>query len=203
VTADQIFPTILSLPGPSALTEYITENYSFDTEFVCRSFHPNNTFLVTGRNGRYILRVYRNDIHWLTEKSHYQYVKDLAPKLRKKISEIDFNEDDFGIIGGDFHGDNHFFTKDNRLTHFDFELCSYGWRVFDLAVFRHYKGRSDKLWNRFLKDYQSIRPLKAYELESIPAFVIIRQIWEMGSVAACAEAESWLLRGQWDSGSMN
>ena len=309
MTTDQVFPTILSLPDPKALAEYITTNYSIDTDFICQSFHPNNIYLVTGKNDRYIFKVYRNDVHWLTEKSQYQFeldwldflhqkklpvshpiprrdglflgelnapegirycvlfsfaegsktldedkaeifgksiaeihvgsndfdfnpkyrrhytdldwlltesvdrlddfldssrryiyqhVKNLALELRQKITGYDFKEDDYGIIGGDFHGDNHAFTEDNRLTHFDFELCSYGWRVFDLAVFRHYRGKSNRLWNRFLKGYQSICPLRAYELDSIPTFVMIRQIWVMGSVTTYVEAESWLLRGQWD-----
>src|SRR5690606_25087647 len=83
----------------------------------------------------------------------------IAAGARAQIAALDFDDDAFGVIGGDFHGSNQHFTKDNRLGLFDFDLCSYGWRAYDIAVFRWSRGRSAELWQGFLRGYESLRPL--------------------------------------------
>ncbi|WP_429842749.1 hypothetical protein [Brevibacillus sp. FIR094] len=38
---------------------------------------------------------------------------------------------------GDLQGNfNTNFCDDNTYTHFDFDLCGYGWRAYDLAAFK-------------------------------------------------------------------
>lgn len=121
----------------------------------------------------------------------------LASMLKEKIlSLLAFKGNDWGMIGGDFHGFNQNFIENRRLTLFDFDLCGYGWRSYDLAVFRWLQlsdldvgvyavqtwvnGRFFK-WLSFLSGYQSVRRLSPAEKEAIPLFVQIRQIWWMGS----------------------
>ena len=53
----------------------------------------------------------------------------LTDKLRQQISYVERTKETYGIIAGDMHGYNQHFTKDNQLTMFDFEFCTYGYRV--------------------------------------------------------------------------
>jgi Ser/Thr protein kinase RdoA (MazF antagonist) len=152
------------------------------------------------------------DLEWLIDKpmrrlidflsAHRPEVVEqtvrIAEEAKTKIQALDFAGDAFGIIGGDFHGGNHHFTKDNRIAHFDFELCSYGWRAYDIAIFRWARGRFNSLWQGFLKGYESVRPLSAAEREAIPTFVILRQVWLMGSHTTYPTAIGQIRRNHWD-----
>ncbi|MBN9288284.1 MAG: hypothetical protein BGO43_09430 [Gammaproteobacteria bacterium 39-13] len=133
---------------------------------------------------------------WLLEKNK---LRDLSIQLKEKIHDLNLGEEAWGIIGGDFHGYNQHFSPENHVTLFDFDLCGYGWRAYDLAVFRwlqvsdtdvgstywqaFLKGRL-RLWSKFLSGYQAVRQLRQNELVAIPFFVQIRQIWLMGSYIA-------------------
>lgn len=152
------------------------------------------------------------DLTWLLDQSVHRldqfldhqhryisnYVSEIAKPLREAIDTIPFTGDEYGIIGGDFHGDNHHFAQDDEITHFDFDLCSYGWRAYDLAVFRSVRGKSQQIWHNALSGYQSIRALSPNEMKAIPTFVLIRHIWVMGSVTTYKEAPKLLESGLWD-----
>ena len=76
-------------------------------------------------------------------QSDVSRIAEHAEELKAQITELDFGSDGWGIIGGDFHGWNLHFTENNELTLFDFDLCGYGWRAFDLAVYRWSEGKKD------------------------------------------------------------
>jgi Ser/Thr protein kinase RdoA (MazF antagonist) len=133
-----------------------------------------------------------------TRREDLEFLSHLAEQLRERVQETPFPGDEYGIIGGDFHGSNHHFTEDNRLTHFDFDLCSYSWRAYDIAIFRWAAGRSDELWAPFLQGYQSVRKLSEAELDLIPTFVQCRRIWIMGSHTTYPEANLWIDDAYWD-----
>lgn len=137
--------------------------------------------------------------HFLGERrpKDVALVAEHAALLKSKILKLDFGADGWGIIGGDFHGWNLHFTEDNQLTLFDFDLCGYGWRAFDLAVFRWSDAGKDPNWAAFLDGYQSRRPLNLAEVEAIPLFVDIRQIWMMGSHTTYPWATRWSLNDQY------
>ncbi len=135
-----------------------------------------------------------------------QRLDELAAQLKEKVlSLLSFKEAEWGMIGGNFNGFNQHFVGNDQLTLWDFDLCGYGWRAYDLGVFRwmqfsdvrtgahaleaFLKGNFFK-WKRFLSGYQSIRPLSGAELEAIPLFVQIRQIWHMG---ACVKSPNPLM----------
>jgi Ser/Thr protein kinase RdoA (MazF antagonist) len=115
-------------------------------------------------------------------KEDVHYLRVLAANLKARIESIPFSGDEYGIIGGDFHGQNHHIDEQGKITHFDFDLCGYGWRAYDVAVFRWARARDDDdMWNAFLKGYNSVRPLSDNEMKAISVFVLIRHIWLMGS----------------------
>ncbi len=120
--------------------------------------------------------------------------------FRKIEGSVAFRQSICVHTGGkrDFHGANCHFTEDNEIAHFDFDLCSYSWRAYDLAIYRWSTGRADHLWQAFPEGYQSVRPLSPTEREAVPTFVVMRQIWLMGSHTTYPDARSWLRQNHWD-----
>lgn len=131
-------------------------------------------------------------------KNNYQfdirYLISICKKINLIISKFEttFIQDEWGLIGGDFHQENHFVDDAGKITLFDFDLCGYGWRAYDLAVFKwslfsinNIKLRTKNcknLWQAFLKGYDNYRHLSKSELAIINTFVQARQIWVMGSL---------------------
>jgi len=110
-----------------------------------------------------------------------------AMKLPRTIPE-------YGICHGDLHAMNVFFKDPDKLTLFDFDCIGYGWRAYDVSVFLwslHWAGRDavrrKRCWNAFLKGYQSERRLSRKELQTIPIFGAMRQIWLMGTHASISK----------------
>lgn len=111
------------------------------------------------------------------------FFRGLAPSLKGTLRGLPRSAPFYGIVGGDFHGWNHFFSSDHRLTFFDFDMCGYGWRVYDLAVFFW----SAKLRPEMrvtvadvLQGYEAVRPLLDVERAALPALVKVRHLWIMG-----------------------
>lgn len=94
--------------------------------------------------------------------------------------------DAWGVIGGDFHNTNVHFDKDGNPTFFNFDLCSYGWRAYDIATFlanTNLLHESVEYSEAFFAGYYSVRPLQEAEHQSLQPFMTLRRIWLMGSFA--------------------
>ena len=63
---------------------------------------------------------------------------------------------------------------------FDFDLCGYGWRAFDLALVR--LQFDDLHWAVFLDAYDSVRPMSDAERDSIADFVSLWPMWHIGDL---------------------
>lgn len=95
---------------------------------------------------------------------------------------------DWGICHGDLQGNfNTNFCEDNTYTHFDFDLCGYGWRAYDLAAFKLSRilieeddELVESLWNAFLKGYTEVHPLSENDQAAASLMTGIRQLWLMG-----------------------
>ncbi|MEK4251865.1 phosphotransferase [Paenibacillus sp. FSL W7-1287] len=118
--------------------------------------------------------------------SDWIYLKTLGEKLKEQVLKLSLNHLDWGICHGDLgNGNVHFYQK--NLTFFDFDCCGVGWRGYDIAVYRWDTKKSgepnseeDKIWEAFLKGYKEIKHLRAIDLNIVPLFVSIRQLWWMG-----------------------
>jgi len=127
------------------------------------------------------------------------YLNFLSKELKDRLESIEKTEGVFGIVAGDVHGYNQHFTENNQLTMFDFEFCAYGYRIYDLATFRWSRGSDNlELWHAFLDGYQSIRVLNKTEIESIDAFVKIRNLWWMGCILKMPEYKEMLGNDFWE-----
>lgn len=124
-------------------------------------------------------------------KNDYEYLKGIGEKLKAIIEEtLPKTEPLYGVCHGDIHTGNLNFKDDGSLTIFDFDCCGYGWRAYEIAVYRwlqeinKHTAKEDnpkKLqWDKFLEGYNEVRSLSAEEIEAVNVFVAIRHIWTMG-----------------------
>jgi Ser/Thr protein kinase RdoA (MazF antagonist) len=127
-----------------------------------------------------------------------EYLLQLAYRLRQEC-EIAAVQLSRGFCHGDAWGENAHLTP-AAVTFFDFDCCGSGWRSDDLAVFFYGQlllDRPDRSTHcaALLDGYQARRSIAGPDLEAIPLFVLLRQIWHMGLHAAGSE--------NWGSGWIN
>jgi Ser/Thr protein kinase RdoA (MazF antagonist) len=116
----------------------------------------------------------------------FAYLLALAPLLKQAADKLPRHGPEYGICHGDVNEGN-FLVAEQGWALLDFEYFGYGWRVFDIGTFFNNQlhqlgpkeGARDVL-AAFLAGYQSVRPLSQIELEALPFFVVLRQIWLLG-----------------------
>jgi len=95
------------------------------------------------------------------------------------ISLVDEGAMDIGFCHGDLHGFNAHLDGD-VITHYDFEECGFGYRIYDLATFRwsfYFNDSGVDQWTAFLDGYQTIRKTAETDILLLDTFVLIRHIW--------------------------
>jgi len=115
----------------------------------------------------------------------------MADRLERCLAGLPLDALDFGFCHGDLYEENAL-REGERVTLIDFDCCGFGWRAYDLAVYR-WRYRDDpagaSLWSAFLDGYLGARPLGAADLAAVPLFVPLRAIWLRG--LHCSEARDW------------
>jgi len=137
----------------------------------------------------------RLDLQWLLENSmtvirtHLAHradalstIETIARDARASVQAVPEASLDTGICHGDLHGGN-MHLHESRVTHFDFEECAFGYRVYDLATFKWGTcvGRDERMtsrWSAFVDGYNSVRPISESDLSLVDTFVIIRELAE-------------------------
>jgi Ser/Thr protein kinase RdoA (MazF antagonist) len=115
---------------------------------------------------------------------------EIAPGLKRIPDTLPRVAPTYGICHGDLNAGNFHLHDEGSWSLVDFEYFGYGWRVFDIATFFNTQlidqGRTShtqRSLDAFLAGYQTRRPLSQYELECLPYFVILRQLWLLGTSA--------------------
>jgi len=133
------------------------------------------------------------------ESDDLEYLDKTATDLRQKIASVPVENLDFGFCHGDCHGGN-VHKNNGNLTHYDFDCCGLGLRVFDLATFKWglagNKG-SEELWDAFFTAYRGSREVGETDSDLIDTFVAIRHIWWIA--LRCGNAHDF---GNSDSGEL-
>ncbi len=91
--------------------------------------------------------------------------------------------DSWGPIGGDFHNVSTRFDQQGLPTFFNFDLCGYGWRAYDIASFllnTNLMHTSEDQSEAFFAGYYAVRPLSRNEHAAISPFLTIRRVWLTG-----------------------
>ena len=127
-----------------------------------------------------------DDLMGEDRRSDVEFIAAVGRKAKERIEELDLSAASYGIVGGDFHGGNNHFAG-NALTFFDFDICGYGWKIYDLAVFFHNAWLNGTLGDQgehIVAGYESVRPLSPKEKEAMMPFAVGRRIWRCGVCAA-------------------
>lgn len=113
-----------------------------------------------------------------------KFIEDMAADLHCRLDGAPSDNLDVGFCHGDCHGMN-VHNDDGLLTHFDFDCCGFGFRVFELATFKWgiFGDDNEKaLWAAFLEGYELTRKISDDDMALVDAFVVIRQIWWMALI---------------------
>lgn len=106
-------------------------------------------------------------------------LKQYVDNARSEIRRVGEDTMDTGFCHGDVHGGNAH-LHNGVLTHYDFEECGFGFRVFDLATFKwafNLRESKDEKWLAFVEGYQSVRKIGEADFELLDTFVLLRHIW--------------------------
>lgn len=119
-------------------------------------------------------------------------LRNIAEKISQALQKIPTTRPWFGMIHGDIVPSNAMFQKDGTLTVIDFDLCGYGWRMYDVATFineSYYWNMGDDASKAFLAGYESVMPIPQEQLETLPLLGAARSIWALGNAAA--HVDTW------------
>jgi Ser/Thr protein kinase RdoA (MazF antagonist) len=113
----------------------------------------------------------------------WTYVQRFAAMVRQRIVDLPADALEQGFCHGDLQGYHHRIADNGMMTFIDFDCCGYGYRAYDLAVFR-WCGRLEEQelvwWRPYLRGYREVRPLNDLDVKAVPLFVCARHIWHMG-----------------------
>lgn len=109
-------------------------------------------------------------------------IEKIAENARVAVEAVPAESLDMGICHGDLHGGN-LHLHEGKVTHYDFEECAFGYRVYDLATFKWDiclgSDERNQRWPAFLEGYESLRPITESERSLVGTFVIMRELSEL------------------------
>ena len=92
------------------------------------------------------------------------------------------------LIHGDMHAGNHLYnTYANKITLIDFELCGYGYYMYEFAVLKwdllnsHKKDFVERCMNEFFEGYHEINSISKKDFKLMDFFIKIRYFFMLGS----------------------
>lgn len=119
-----------------------------------------------------------------------RFLREICGELERKIACLPARPPVYGICHGDYQSDNVHFHNGGQPTLFDFDLCGYGWRAYDIAVFvwkvllsrevAAHKVDWAECFSAFVNGYQQEREPEAVEFGILNAFVLARIVWSLG-----------------------
>ncbi len=128
----------------------------------------------------------------LRDRVNIRALRNIAERVAQGLQQLQTKRPWFGMIHGDVVPSNALFQKDGTLTVIDFDLCGYGWRMYDVATFfneARYWNMGDSAQAAFLEGYESIFPIPEEQKRTLPLLGAARSIWALGHAAA--HVDTW------------
>ena len=126
----------------------------------------------------------------------FEGLQQFCNELKSRVDDLLSSQQvSFGACHGDLHNANVHRSSSGVLTLFDFDCFGYGWRAYDLAVFRWQatgpvglngegNAQAENHWAAFLDGYSRVRSLTLSEIEATRLLVGVRRIWWIGGLHA-------------------
>ena len=136
------------------------------------------------------------------DRSDWELLQQTASQLERLTVPLPAQPPYHGLCHGDVNNGNFLLTGPEDWALLDFEYSGTGWRIFDIATFYNNQiigqGRSEQTYqmlDAFLNGYQAVRPLAPEEIDLLPAFVLLRQVWLLG---VAARNRPLISQSQWE-----
>ncbi len=113
----------------------------------------------------------------------WDYLQRFARGVKSAIEALPEKDLERGVCHGDLQCYHAHLDEDGALTFYDFDCGGFGYRAYDLAVFRwcaRLEDQEEARWNAFLDAYRAARRVADLDVAAVPLFVCARHIWHMG-----------------------
>ena len=121
----------------------------------------------------------------------WTYVQRFADTVRQRIVDLPIGALERGACHSDLQGFHAHIAPDGTMTFYDFDFCGYGYRAYDLAVFRwsaRLDDQEDVWWEPYLRGYRGERSVNELDVRAVPLFICGRHVWHMGLHTANARS---------------
>lgn len=110
-------------------------------------------------------------------KQDLDVVNKASAMVRERLENMEINPQSFGFIQGDFYFRNILF-KNGEARVIDFDLCGYGYYLYDLAIPYWPQGQGDTkaAMLHVISGYRQIRKLEEGFEKDIPHFLALRRL---------------------------
>jgi Ser/Thr protein kinase RdoA (MazF antagonist) len=122
-------------------------------------------------------------ISWVARRKDVSYLRQVAAFIRPRLEALPVAEPAYGLLHGDVIPSNALIRSDGAIALLDFDLCGYGWRAYDVATFlseMRYWRIEEAVGRAFVSGYETIRPLEAWEMSSLPLLQAARNFLALG-----------------------
>jgi Ser/Thr protein kinase RdoA (MazF antagonist) len=130
----------------------------------------------------------------------HQVLEEAAARTRTIGSRLQKTRETYGLIHGDFHGDNLIFDGETVWI-VDLDDIGWGHFLFDVAwstvLFAKHHPDADEALEPLIRGYDSIRPLSDAEKRLLPAFQLAAGLAAVEMVTASPLANCDPVREQW------
>jgi Ser/Thr protein kinase RdoA (MazF antagonist) len=113
----------------------------------------------------------------------WDYLRRFAGAVKRAIETLPEKDLERGVCHGDLQGYHAHEDAYGTLMFYDFDGGGFGYRTYDLAVFRwcaRLQNQEDERWDAFLAAYRTGRAVSDLDVDAVPLFVCARHIWHMG-----------------------
>lgn len=131
--------------------------------------------------------------HLAGRPTDWRSLCELGTVLTERMAALQEQGLAMGMCHGDAQGGNANMAHEGTITFFDFDVCGFGWRAYDIATFfwGAALGKARLGWDAqivarlcdaYLSGYQDSRPLAPPDHEAIAPLVLLREFWYLGMV---------------------
>lgn len=113
----------------------------------------------------------------------WDYLRRFAGAVKAAIEALPKEDLERGVCHGDLQCYHAHIDESGTLSFYDFDCGGFGYRAYDLAVFRwcaRLQDQEDARWSAFLSAYRAARRVADLDVGAVPLFVCARHIWHMG-----------------------